>query len=331
MEKPRLLLVEDESIIARDLSQSLGTMGYQVVGIETTGKSAIDTATRERPSLVLMDIELQGHMDGIEAATIIRSTLNIPIIYLTAYADDRMLERARMTGPFGYLIKPFDDRELHFTIQMALYKHSLDEEVRRSKEQFQALVENTNAIPWKLDLEEKRFIYMGPQIERLLGYRPEEIQDYETWTNAIHEEDREDAVRFCEESRLKGGNYEFEFRIKARDSRIVWVRNIVTVIETAGKPVMLQGVLLDITLRKEAELEREKLIIELQDALGKIKTLKGLLPICAWCKKVRDDNGYWKQVEQYVSEHSDAEFTHGMCPDCQHDMEKELRDSRKKK
>ncbi len=87
---------------------------------------------------------------------------------------------------------------------------------------------------------------------------------------------------------------------------------------------MLQGVLLDITRRKEAEIEREKLITDLQDALAKIKTLKGLLPICAWCKKVRDDNGYWKQVEQYIQEHSEAEFTHGMCPDCQSKMEKEL-------
>ncbi len=324
MEKSRLLIVEDESIIARDLSASLESMGYEVVGIEVSGRGAIESVSQKRPDLVLMDIELQENMDGIEAASHIRADFNIPIIYLTAYADDKMLERARLTGPFGYLIKPFDDRELHFSIQMALYKHRMDEEIRKSKEQFQALVENTNAIPWELDIEKMQFTYMGPQVERLMGYAPEEIQNYDTWTSAIHPDDREEAIRFCEESREKGGNYEFEFRVNTRNGRTLWMRNIVTVIENKGKPSMLQGVLLDITRRKEAEIEREKLITDLQDALAKIKTLKGLLPICAWCKKVRDDNGYWKQVEQYIQEHSEAEFTHGMCPDCQSKMEKEL-------
>jgi len=331
MEKPRILIVEDESIIARDLSASLEAMGYQVTGNAITGADAIAAAGDMNPSLVLMDIELQGDMDGIEAAHIIRSKYNLPIIYLTAYADDRMLERARETGPFGYLIKPFDDRELHFTIQMALYKHDLDETVRKSKEQFQALVENTNAIPWEISLADMKFTYLGPQVKNLLGFDVEEITDYQSWAARIHPEDRDEAERFCSDARNKDENYEFEFRMIGANNQIKWVRNIVSVTRENGKPVSMRGFILDITRRKEAELERERLITELQDAIAKIKTLKGLLPICAWCKKVRDDNGYWKAVEQYVSEHSEAEFTHGMCPECQKNMEEELKNSPPKK
>ncbi len=82
------------------------------------------------------------------------------------------------------------------------------------------------------------------------------------------------------------------------------------------QPVAMVGVIKDMTRRKEAEKEREALISELQEALSKIKTLSGLLPICAWCKKVHDDKGYWKKVETYIEEHSDASFTHGICPEC---------------
>ena len=78
----------------------------------------------------------------------------------------------------------------------------------------------------------------------------------------------------------------------------------------------LTGMILDITKRKRAEEERERLILDLRDALAKIKTLSGLIPICSWCKKIRDDSGYWQQIEGYLHDHSDAEFTHGICPDC---------------
>lgn len=327
MEKPCILIVEDESIIARDLSASLEAMGYRVAGNMITGKDAIAAAEELHPDLVLMDIELQGDMDGIEAAQTIRTRFNLPIIYLTAYADDRMLERARETGPFGYLIKPFDDRELHFTIQMALYKHGLDETVRKSKEQFQALVENTNAIPWEISLADMKFTYLGPQVINVLGFSAEELPDYLSWVAHIHPDDQEEAKRFCSEAREKDDNYEFEFRMIGADKRVKWVRNIVSVTRENGEPVSMRGFILDVTRRKEAELERERLITELQDAITKIKTLKGLLPICAWCKKVRDDKGYWTAVEQYVSDHSEAEFTHGMCPDCQKNMEEELKNS----
>jgi len=134
MAKARILVVEDEGIIAEDIQMSLHDLGYDVFAVVTTGEEAVRIAEESRPDLVIMDVVLQSGMDGIEAADRIRSRLGVPIIYLTAYADDKMLERAKITEPFGYLIKPFRDRELHATIEMALFKYELDRKLRVSQE-----------------------------------------------------------------------------------------------------------------------------------------------------------------------------------------------------
>jgi PAS domain S-box-containing protein len=132
-QKARILIVEDEGIIAEDLQSSLRDSGYDVVGVVATGASAISEAASKDPHLVLMDIVLQGPMDGIQAAEKIKEEYNIPIIYLTAYSDEKMLDRAKVTAPSGYLLKPFRDRELHSTIEMALFKHDLEMELKKSE------------------------------------------------------------------------------------------------------------------------------------------------------------------------------------------------------
>ena len=197
MRNVSVLVVEDEGIVARDICTSLEDLGYSIAGTAATGENALKLMKETDPDIVLMDINLRGDMDGIEVAESIRKNSNTPVIYLTAYSDDAILSRAKLTGPFGYLIKPYEERELHMNIEMALYKHQID-------------------------------------------------------------------------------------------------------------------------------LEREHYIKELQEALDKIKTLHGMLPICAWCKKIRDDKGYWSQVETYIEEHSDAEFTHGMCPECRSKLEAQM-------
>jgi CheY-like chemotaxis protein len=199
---PRILIVEDEGVVAADIAMSLRSMGYEVAATAATAGEALSLAGSERPDIVLMDIMLGGGPDGIEAAEKIRSELDIPVIFVTAFADDETLDRAKVTEPFGYIVKPIDDRELHISIEMALYKHRM-------------------------------------------------------------------------------------------------------------------------------EMERKRLTEELRSALDQVKTLKGLLPICAWCKKIRDDKGYWDDVEAYVQKHTDATFTHGICPDCIKKMEAE--EKRKKK
>jgi signal transduction histidine kinase len=123
MDKVRILIVEDEGVVALSIQRRLEKFGYEVPLVVVSGEEAITQAKEIRPDLILMDIRLKGVLDGIAAAEKIRSQLDIPIIYLTANSDEATLQRAKLTEPFGYLLKPFEDRELHTTIQMALYKY----------------------------------------------------------------------------------------------------------------------------------------------------------------------------------------------------------------
>lgn len=134
MPKTKVLIVEDESIVAKDIQQSLEKLGYEVIGTAPTGENAVTLALEQHPEVVLMDIMLKGEKMGVEAADEIRSKLDIPVIYLTAYADQKTLSKAKVTEPYGYIIKPFKEVDLHSTIEMALYKHGKEIEVRKERD-----------------------------------------------------------------------------------------------------------------------------------------------------------------------------------------------------
>jgi len=138
MSKSSILIVEDESIVAADLAGKLRQLGYEVAGTAASGEEAVLQANRLDPDLVLMDIQLEGSTDGIEAAEAIRSQLDLPIIYLTAHSDAATLARAKLSGPFGFILKPFEERELATNIEMALYKHEADRQLRRQRDELEA-------------------------------------------------------------------------------------------------------------------------------------------------------------------------------------------------
>ncbi|MEW5724020.1 MAG: response regulator [Thermodesulfobacteriota bacterium] len=176
--KPRLLIVEDEIIIATDLKRRLGNLGYEVCAAVHDGKAAVKSAGRLRPDLVLMDIELGGAPDGIETAEKIRSNLAIPIVFLTAYADEKRLARAKLTLPFGYILKPFQDKDLKVTLDMALYVARVDAERKKVEESlrlFQAIVESSSeaiAVSGK----DGKLVYLNPAHEKLFGRSLEEAR-----------------------------------------------------------------------------------------------------------------------------------------------------------
>ena len=122
MKRPKIMVVEDEWIIANDIKNCLVDLGYMVSSIVATGEEAIEQAGQDGPDLILMDIMLKGEMNGIEAAKVIRHRYSIPIIYLTAYDNQYLVEQAKQTDNYGYLLKPFKDRELHIAIDLALHK-----------------------------------------------------------------------------------------------------------------------------------------------------------------------------------------------------------------
>ncbi|HMK35055.1 MAG TPA: response regulator [Desulfomonilaceae bacterium] len=136
MANPTVMIVEDEIVVAMELEEKLKNMGYQVAAIVSSGEAAVSGVDSSQPDVILMDVRLQGRLDGIQAARLIGRRSNVPIIYLTAYADDATLDRAKMTVPFGYLIKPFSEKELKTTIEIALFKHRRDKELRETAAYF---------------------------------------------------------------------------------------------------------------------------------------------------------------------------------------------------
>jgi len=142
MSKNNILVVEDEAIVSKDIQQSFKKLGYNIVGSADTGAKAIELAGEQKPDLVPMDIMLKGDMSGIEAADNIKQNYNIPVIYLTAYADENTLSKAKVTEPYGYIIKPFKEIDLHTSIEMALYKHSKEREVIKERDFLYSLVES---------------------------------------------------------------------------------------------------------------------------------------------------------------------------------------------
>jgi CheY-like chemotaxis protein len=186
--KAQILIAEDDPTIAQDLKYKLENLGYGVAGITHSGEQAVVLAESLRPDLVLMDIQLAGEMDGIQAAEQIR-TLGVPLVYVSGFCDSPILRRAQLTEPYGYVLKPYRTSDIRISVEMSLERH-------------------------------------------------------------------------------------------------------------------------------RTEQERERLLKRFQEVLASVKTLTGRLSICCYCKKIKDEAGDWPDVETYVMKHSNASFTHGMCPDC---------------
>jgi PAS domain S-box-containing protein len=146
MNSCRILVVEDEAVVALDIQDRLAGMGYQLAGLTSSGEQALALIEQQRPNLVLMDIRLGGSMDGIAAAEEIRRRFHLPVVFLTAFSEDATLDRAKLTEPFGYILKPFHDRELKSTIEIALYKHRADEEIRRMNRLYNVLSHVNQAV-----------------------------------------------------------------------------------------------------------------------------------------------------------------------------------------
>ena len=146
MKSPRILIVEDEAVVSMHIASQAKAMGYQVTGRAMTAQKALHLAQENRPDLVLMDVHIKGATDGIETARQMRERFRVPVVFLTAFAEDATLERAKLVQPLGYILKPFEDRELKTMIEMALYKHQAEEEIRRMNRLYALLSQINQAI-----------------------------------------------------------------------------------------------------------------------------------------------------------------------------------------
>jgi len=188
---PSILIVEDESIVAADIAGKVQRLGYALAGTAATGEAAVALALSERPALVLMDIRLAGLMNGIAAADAIRQSCDVPVVFLTAHSDRATLEGARQVAAFGYILKPFDDRDLHTQIEMALYKHAAERRLRESHARLAALAEAT--FEGIVESEAGRIVDCNEQFAQMVGYLVAELMGLEL-ARLIVPEDRERVV-----------------------------------------------------------------------------------------------------------------------------------------
>ncbi len=316
----RLLIVEDQAIIAADLSARLSRAGYVVAGIASSGEEAILLARKLRPALVLMDIQLKPGLDGVEAATAINDELRIPVVYVTSHSDPATFDRAKRTHPLAYVMKPFQDRELSMSIELALCHAALERRLAESQRWFRATLRSIRDGVIATD-SRGRIVFMNPAAELLTG-----IPEREALGSDLS---RVVPVVDPASGRPAPSAIASELRLgrspgASLDSVMVSAAGLHIPIHESGSLIRGEagrtegGILVfsDISSRKAAESDRERIIAELREALHQVKTLTGLLPVCAWCRKVRDDHGYWQQFEDYVRGRTEANITHGICPAC---------------
>ncbi len=246
-EKARILVVEDEAIVAMSLQARLENLRYAVVGVVASGEEAIERAADLSPDLILMDIRLSGTMDGIEAAEQIRVRFDIPVVYLTAHADQAMLQRAKLTGPFGYLIKPVDERALHTAIEVALYKHEMERKLKESEELYRVVVENLyDSISIRSG---GRFVFVNKAFLDLHGLKGVSEVIGLPRDQFILPEDRE-LVKARDLSVNRGGPNEYDYKIRRTDGELRIVQTASVTITYRGRLSSLE-IVRDVTERRQ--------------------------------------------------------------------------------
>ncbi|HXU36266.1 MAG TPA: EAL domain-containing protein [Blastocatellia bacterium] len=250
MKQARILVVEDEFIVAADIQTRLESLGYDVPTTVASGEKAVEKAGTLRPDLVLMDIQLKGLMDGVEAADQIRRRFGIPVIYLTANADHPTVQRAKVTEPFGYVIKPFEERELHTAIEVALYKHQAEQTLKESEERYRLLVElSPEAIIVQSD---EKIVYANHAAANLFGAASAETLLGLAVADFVHPDHHENFraherhLRRNQQSDLKAEKF-VRMDGQVRDVEVVMAS------VTYGGKLAIQILTRDITERRRAE------------------------------------------------------------------------------
>ncbi len=262
MGKVKVLVVEDERIVAKDIQNTLKNLGYEVPAIASTGEEAIKKASEQNPDIVLMDIVLKGEIDGIDAASQIRSKFKIPIIYLTAYEDEDTLDRAKITEPLGYILKPFEERDLHTTLEMALYKHAMEIKLQESEERYRSLVEySPDGIAIETD---RKITFVNQAGAKLMGEsEPDKLLGYSIY-DFIPDENAESFRQKIKSANDNNSSFPFvEEQFERKDGTRFYAEAAMIPIVHEGKTA-IQIVLRDTTERKKSEEELRKAYDELQ-------------------------------------------------------------------
>jgi len=272
MNETPILIVEDEAVVAADLASKLGRLGYPVVGTVARGAEAITLVRERRPALVLMDIRIAGPMDGVETAENIRRECDVPVIYLTAHSDQVTLQRAKLTEPFGYILKPFDERELEICLQMALFKHQTQRQLSESEARFRTAFED-GAIAMAMTGLDTTLQKINPAFCNLLGYTAEDLVGH-SFAEFTHPDDVT-PNRVGIQRMLTGEipSFRMEQRYLRKDGSLIWTdMSTAAIRDSSGKPLYIVTHVQDITGRKRAEDALRSSAVELQAANQALST-----------------------------------------------------------
>jgi PAS domain S-box-containing protein len=316
MEPAKILVVEDETIVARDIQQSLTRLGYDVPTTATSGEEAIRKTKEIHPDLILMDIVLRGPMDGVETVRQINRQFDVPVIFLTAYADDSTLARAKTTSPAGYMLKPFHPSELRPTIELALHRAQID---RHLKGSLRWLATTVRCMTDAMITTNRggRVTYMSQAAEALTGWLQQDAMGAELTTMLSYEEDgpvqvfENPVMKAMMECRIVRFDC-VTFRAKDGTTRPV-AGSAAPVIDDAGVVIGSVVVFHDAQTLERPDRGFESIRSELQQAVARTP---GVINLCAWCKKVPDVSGEWYDLDTFITEHSGVQFNGGLCPEC---------------
>ena len=248
-----ILIVEDEDIIAQNIATSLKKMGYKNIYIAKSGAGAIKIIEEQHPDLILVDIVLPGKIDGIELAHIIKDRINLPFIFVTADSDEDTVKKAKITEPYGYIIKPVRKRELQIVIDITFHKFEMDKKLRESEERLSLALESAGLGLWDQNFKTNKII-RNERWAEMLGYKVEDIDsDIKGMTNLIHPDDRTKVKDAMKDHELgKTEHYNIEHRMKTKTGDWKWILNWGKIVcrDKDGAPVRALGTHFDITERK---------------------------------------------------------------------------------
>jgi PAS domain S-box-containing protein len=252
MARQSILIAEDDGILAAQLEDMLSRLGYTVLPPVATGEAAVDHALADKPDLVIMDIELVGEMNGITAATRIRTVSDIPIIYLTGYSQDTLLEEAKLTTPYGYLIKPTTERELAVTVRMALYRHALDVKLRESEARLQLALRASQMGVWEYNVETNDMVW-SPECYEIFGSK-DFNGTFESFMTFLHPEDVPMVVHLMGNLSIDCNTFDIGLRINHPHDGLRWLMvSGQASFNEAGLPLHMIGIVRDVTEQKQTE------------------------------------------------------------------------------
>lgn len=293
-----ILLVEDNHADVDLIQETLADVTNPRYEWTHVGRlaQALERLTDNHFDVVLLDLTLSDGQGLESLSPMLRQAPDVPIIVLTGTDNEALAIKALQMGAQDYLVKRWADEALLIrAIRYAIERKRAEDALRKSEARFRRIIERNADSIFVVD-QQGIVRFVNAAAEALFGYRAEELVGELFGFPIVIDEST-------------------ELNIIPKDGKIAVVEMRVVEITWQDEIAYLAS-LRDITERKWVELKRRRLILELEEVLAEVKTLSGLLPICASCKKIRDDQGYWQQVEAYIEAHSEAEFSHGFCPDC---------------